>query len=289
MVGAEIQKSYGGVDDAVLVKQVLDGSYSGLETLIARHQGWIYNVALKMTMDPQDAEDISQEILVKLITKLATYESEKGLFRTWLYRIVANHVLNMKRRKYEHVFSSLDDCAAAIEQIPDESIESSPEQRLLIEELKIKCITGMLLCLDRRHRLVFIMSDIFGITHNEGKEILEVSDANYRKILSRSRRKIYSFLNQNCGLIDPENPCHCSKKLKGLIQAGFIDPDNMTFYREKVKSISDVVRLNRGVLENMCTHQKARDLFQHHPFYDPPNLDEQIKKTLDCKTISALM
>ena len=83
-------------DDNVLIQSVLKGSRSALEVLIGRYQGWIYNVALKMTMDPDDAQDICQEILIKLITKLSTYDSEKSLFRTWLYRVTANHVLNMK-------------------------------------------------------------------------------------------------------------------------------------------------------------------------------------------------
>lgn len=84
-------------------------------------------------MDHRDAQDIAQEILIKLITKLAAYDPRKGLFRTWLYRVTANHVLNMKARKYEQVFSSMDECAAAIDRVPDESIEGSPEQMLLIE------------------------------------------------------------------------------------------------------------------------------------------------------------
>lgn len=276
-------------EDAALIQQILGGSRPALEMLIGRYQGWIYNVALKMTMDPRDAEDVSQEVLVKLITKLATYDPEKGLFRTWLYRVTANHVLNMKTRKYERVFSSMEAGAEAIEQVPDESMEASPEQRLLVEELKIKCMTGVLLCLDRRHRLVFIMSEIFDVSHAEGKEILDVSDAGYRKMLSRARRKVYSFINQNCGLIDPGNPCHCRKKLKGLIRAGFIDPDRLTFYRDKVSTIAEAVKQHRGALAHMCTTDKARALFQNHPFYDPPNLDEQIGRTLQCATINTLM
>ena len=276
-------------DDSVLIEQILLGSRSALESLIGRYQGWIYNVSLKMTMDHQDAEDITQEILIKLLTKLGTYQAEKGLFRTWLYRIVGNHVLNMKTRKYEKVFFSLEECTAAIDQVPDESIEGSPEQLLMIEELKIKCLTGILICLDRKHRLAFIMSDIFGVPHTEGKEVLETSAANYRKILSRARKKVNSFINQNCGLIDSANPCHCSKKLKGFIRAGFIDPSNMTFYNDQVKSISEAVRMNRGALEQMVTPDKARDIFQHHPYYDPPNLDKQISATLQSTMISKLM
>jgi len=93
-------------DDLDLIEEILGGSRRALETLVSRYRRWIYNVALRMTLDHQDAEDVSQEILIKLITKMATFRPEKGQFRTWLYRIVANHVLNMKTRKYERLFSS---------------------------------------------------------------------------------------------------------------------------------------------------------------------------------------
>ena len=71
-----------------------------LEPLITRHQAWIYNIVLRMVYLPQDAEDATQEILVKLITKLSTFAA-KSSFRTWLYRLVVNHVLNLQRRKSE--------------------------------------------------------------------------------------------------------------------------------------------------------------------------------------------
>lgn len=276
-------------DDPDLIEKILGGDRRALEILVARYQGWIYNVALRMTLDHQDAEDVSQEILIKLLTKLATFQPEKGRFRTWLYRIVANHVLNMKTRKYERLFSSFDACAGSVEQIPDETIEGSPEQLVLVEELKIKCMTGMLLCLDRRHRLVFVMSEIFALTHAEGREMLDVSDANYRKMLSRARKKVYSFINQNCGLVDPDNPCHCHKKLNGFISTGFVDPENLLFYDDKVKRIDEAIRRNRDALHQMRPFEKAQRLMQRQPFYDPPDLDRCINDILKSDMIGSLM
>src|SRR4029077_3156760 len=86
--------------DADLVAAAQAGSRDALEQLVARHQSWIYNIAVRMIYDPHDAEDITQEILMKLVTKLSTFEG-RSRFRTWLYRLVVNHVLNMKRTKAE--------------------------------------------------------------------------------------------------------------------------------------------------------------------------------------------
>jgi DNA-directed RNA polymerase specialized sigma24 family protein len=67
-----------GNDDATLIMEILEGNRKALENLILRHQGWIYNIAFKMVMDHDDASDITQEILIKFITSLSTYDSGKG-------------------------------------------------------------------------------------------------------------------------------------------------------------------------------------------------------------------
>src|SRR5690242_21860858 len=87
----------GGPTDAELIEQAKNGDRAALEQLVLRHQAWIYNIAVRMVFQPQDAEEVTQEVLVKVVTRLSTFKGESR-FRTWLYRIAANHVLNMKRR-----------------------------------------------------------------------------------------------------------------------------------------------------------------------------------------------
>src|SRR5258705_6926186 len=92
--------------DAALVEQAKNGDRAALEKLVLRHQAWIYNIAVRMVFQPHDAEEVTQEVLVKAITKLSTFKGECK-FRTWLYRIAANHVLNIKRRSVEsHTFDT---------------------------------------------------------------------------------------------------------------------------------------------------------------------------------------
>src|SRR5881409_2061338 len=87
-------------EDCALVLRAKSGDRAALETLVGRHQAWIYNIAVRMLYHPQDAEDATQEILVKALTALSSYEGRSS-FRTWLYRIVVNHVLNIKRGRLE--------------------------------------------------------------------------------------------------------------------------------------------------------------------------------------------
>src|ERR1051326_3119772 len=106
--------------DQELVGQIRAGSREALETLIKRHQAWIYNIVQRMVYLPEDAEDVTQEILIKIITKLSTFESRSS-FRTWLYRIVVNHVLNMKRSRAEQREWTFQQYTAALDGAPDEN------------------------------------------------------------------------------------------------------------------------------------------------------------------------
>src|SRR3954454_7792871 len=90
----------GSPTDAELIEQAKSGDRAALEKLVLRHQAWVYNVAVRMVFHPHDAEEVTQEVLVEGITRLARFRGESS-FRTWLYRIAATPVLNMKRRSAE--------------------------------------------------------------------------------------------------------------------------------------------------------------------------------------------
>ncbi len=104
--------------DSELIEHALQGSHEALEKLILRHQAWIYNIAVRMVFHTQDAEEVTQEVLVKAITRLSSFKGESQ-FRTWLYRITANHVLNMKRRRGESEAQTFSRFAEAINDTPD--------------------------------------------------------------------------------------------------------------------------------------------------------------------------
>jgi len=139
-------------EDRELVRRAQAGNREALEQLIRRHQAWIYNIVLRMVYLPQDAEDATQEILVKLITKLSTFAGRSS-FRTWLYRIVVNHVLNMNRTRADAAGWTFTRYGDALDATPDLDLpdpKSVPaDVQLLVDEARIGCTSGMLLCLDR--------------------------------------------------------------------------------------------------------------------------------------------
>jgi len=258
-------------DEAALVEQARGGEQKALEKLILRHQAWVYNIAVRMVFHPQDAEEVTQEVLIKAITGLHTFRGESR-FRTWLYRIAANHVLNMKRRGGEAQPQTFSTYAAAINGTPDMDLpdpKSVPvDVPLLVEEAKLSCTTGMLLCLDRRQRLVFTLGEIFGVSDTVGGEILNLSPDNFRQSLTRARRDLYQFMNDQCGLVNTNNPCRCPKKTKGFIAAGHVDPHHLVFVPFHVRRIREAAADTVRKIDDIMDQQYAR-IFRDHPFLEP--------------------
>jgi RNA polymerase sigma factor (sigma-70 family) len=280
-----------GTGDTELVEQARNGDRSALEKLVLRHQAWVYNIAVRMVFRPQDAEEVTQEVLVKVITKLSTFQGE-STFRTWLYRIAANHVLNMKRRWAEARTTTFADYGAAIDatrdlDLPDPS--SVPvEVPLLVEETKNACTMGMLLCLDRKQRLIFTLGAILGASDTVGAEVLQMTTDNFRQSLARARRDLHSFMNNQCGLVNQNNPCRCPKKTRGFIEAGHVDPHHLLFVPKHVERVRDVAPEIVREIEDLVGRQHVA-IYRDHPFLQPPDQIDWLRRVLKSEDLRAAM
>src|SRR6266850_1337678 len=125
------------LEDRALVARARSGSREALEELVRRHQGWIYNIAVRMLYHPHDAEDATQEILIKAVIRLSSFEGRSS-FRTWLYRIVVNHVLNMKRGRVEQTSISFRSYGHGLDSTLDLDLpdvrDVPADVRLLVDE-----------------------------------------------------------------------------------------------------------------------------------------------------------
>lgn len=270
-------------EDVELLGRAKAGDRDALEALILRHQAWIYNVAVRMVFQPQDAEEVTQEVLIKIITRLSTFQGESK-FRTWLYRITVNHVLNMKRRGGETQPQTFSSYATAINNIPDLELpdpKSVPvDVSLLVEESKIACTTGMLLCLDRKQRLIFILGEILGVSDTVGSEVMEMTSDNFRQCLVRARRDLYQFMNNQCGLVNTNNPCRCPKKTKGFISEGHVDPNHLLFIASHVQRISEVAAETVREIDDVADRSYAA-IYRDHPFLTPSDQAQWLRQLLD--------
>lgn len=273
-------------DDSVLIEKALKGDKTSLEDLIKKHQNWVYNVAISMVSDKDDAADITQEVLIKMVTKLGTFKNGSS-FSTWLYRITKNHFLNMKRSKYEVQSLSFSDFGNEIDSIPDELVSNyhfEIDEKMLVEEAKISCMKGMLLCLDREQRFIFIIGEIFEFSDVIGSEVMEISKENFRVKLHRAKTQLYSFMNNKCGLVNKNNPCRCAKKTVGFIKAGYVDPIHLNFQKNKISTISNLVHEKIDDY-NISVIEEYKKLYQEHPFIESPDGLKSIKKLLSSDAI----
>ena len=274
-------------EDQVLVLRAKSGDRDALEEIVGRHQAWIYNIAVRMLYHPQDAEDATQEILVKAVTALSSFEGRSS-FRTWLYRIAVNHVLNTKRGRLEPARMSFNCYAHALDRTPDLDLpdqRSVPvDLRLLVDEARLSCTSGMLLCFDREQRLIYILGEILEVTDAVGAELLEISRENFRQRLARARRDLHSFMNDRCGLVNRSNPCRCAKKTRGFMQAGYVDPESLVFARERIEQVHEVARTAVEALTTLDAQYAA--VFRRHPFYQPRELVPALRRLLAGPDIS---
>jgi RNA polymerase sigma factor (sigma-70 family) len=265
-----------------LVELAREGRRDALGELVRRIQDTIYRLALRTLFLPADAEDATQEILVKIITHLSSFRGESR-FTSWCFRIAVNHLLTTRTRRAEKWGYSFDMCERAIEEalsMSSEEIVETPEENLIAEEVRLACLQGMLLCLSREIRLVFILGVVFDVTSEEGAHILDITPEAFRQRLSRGRRQIQNFMAKKCSLVHPENPCACAKLIPYEIKIKLLDPENLRFADHRCYARESQSADSR--LQELDEVKRLAALFRSHPDYAAPEtFVESIKKLVE--------
>jgi RNA polymerase sigma factor (sigma-70 family) len=246
------------------VRRAQGGDAAALEQVVRAVQDDVFGLALRMLGHPDDARDAAQEVLIRVMTKLSTFQGESR-FRTWVYRVAANGILNFRtelrtpERSFGEASAQLDAALDAYEADPT----SEPDRDVLLGEVKVACTHGMLLCLDRPHRLAYVLGEILELPGEDAAAILEISPPAFRKRLSRARDEMEGFLRKHCGLAAPVNRCRCAKLLPTALATGVVDP------RRLVLSSLELTRADRlrVDIEEMRT---AAEIFRSLPTYAAP-------------------
>lgn len=260
--------------DNQLVTKSLEGDKAALTQLIKRHQDYIFNISLRLFLDHNDALDATQEVLIKVITNLKTYQG-KSQFRTWLYRIAFNHFLNAPKQKMEKILMNQQQMSK--HQKVTTQVEEIDE--VVIEEVRILCSTAMLMCLTREQRLLYVIGDVFGADHKLGAQLFDISPGNYRIKLHRAKADLLSYVSGRCGLVDANNPCRCPKKTRQFIQEGIVDKNDLRFNTDFTHKISQVVTHQ---VEEVCDEVQLhlKELFQDNPFQVKAQIDKLLNNLI---------
>lgn len=253
-----------------LIQKATAGDKSSLETVILNIQDLVFNLSLRMLGTFPDAEDASQDILLKVMTHLSSFKGESS-FSTWVFRIAVNHLKDYKKHMFAQFplsfeFYGDDIRNAKTEDIPD--LTQNVEQAILAEELKLSCTNVMLQCLDTESRCIFILGTMFKVDSRIAGDILGITPEAYRQRLSRVRKKMADFLTEYCGEYG-KGKCHCADRVNYAIQSHRIHPTQLYFQT----AVSSEVMLDvKGAMEEIddlsqefsfCkTYQSPEDLKQ---------------------------
>ena len=269
-----------------LVVQATAGDKKALEALISGVQDIVFNLSLRMLGTFADAEDATQDILLKMITHLSSFKGD-STFTTWVFSIAVNHLKNYKKHtfaryapRFEYYGDDIEN--GKIEDVPD--LTQNVEKDILAEELKMSCTNVMLQCLDTESRCIFILGTMFKVDSRIAGDILDMTPAAYRQRLSRIRKKMADFLGQYCGEYGGGR-CKCKDRVNYAIQNHRINPlklDYMAATEIPVQTMIDV----KNAMEDI--DDLSQDFSFCKPYQSPERTRGLIKEFLDSTQFSVI-
>ena len=177
-----------------IIRSILEGNTDDFEILVKEYEKNVYNLALRMTGDPDDAYDMSQEAFVKAYSSLKSFRFESK-FSVWLYRIVSNVCLDYMRSRKRRPAASLsvedDEGEESQLDIPDDT--ASPES-LLERKLTVEAVQRGLMSLGEEQRKILLMREIEGLSYEEIGEALALEGGTVKSRIFRARKKLCAFL-----------------------------------------------------------------------------------------------
>ena len=180
--------------DAQLVQQCLQGDGSAWEELVRRHTRRIFNICYRFTGNSTEAEDLSQEVFLRVYRTLASYRSAFGGFATWMTSVTRNLLIDHYRRtKRDRITDSLDDKMAIVEN--KESAGRRPDQQALLGELSGQ-VQAALTRLSPELREAVILRDLQQLEYAEIRQVLEVPEGTVKSRINRGRIELARILQQ---------------------------------------------------------------------------------------------
>jgi RNA polymerase sigma factor (sigma-70 family) len=253
--------------DVLLVDQARSGDLASLDGLLRQLQRPVFNLALRMLGQREDAQDAAQEILIKVMTNLGSWRGESA-FMTWVWSVASHHLLNSATRSprrrevsFEVLAQGLDAGLAHAARQPAAAEPLGPEAKLEARETALACTQAMLMCLDRAQRLAYVLDVIFGLESTEAAQVQAVTAAAHRQRLARARAAVHGFMRQRCGLVSESATCRCTvqavakraARARGALPMGLVvtrqELDGAAMGLRELVAMGDAAAVMRGAPE----------------------------------------
>lgn len=181
-------------DDRELIRRCIAGDDRSWEQLVRLHLSRTYNLCYRFTGNPAEAEDLTQEVFLKVFRMLNTFDPSQAQFATWLNRITRNHLVDHYRRtSHDRATSSLDDDEAGI--TPKAGSASEPMAGLEQRE-RADLVQSALARLSPEMREVVILRDLQELDYAEIARIIEAPEGTVKSRLNRGRLELARVLKR---------------------------------------------------------------------------------------------
>ena len=248
------------------------GDRDALERVCAEMIGPMYRLALRYCGHPTDAEDAAQEVMVRLVTGLSTFEG-RSRFTTWAYTVAVRQLQRTRQRRVEQSVAGPEPFGEWIDQhVRPEPFEgeTATETAELAADVRLACTYGMLLCLSREQRIAYLMGDLLGFTDVVAAEIADVSAATHRQRLARARRTMRQLMGERCGLVRAENPCRCTKLIEPSLEAGVLDREAPVWLRHRGVTLPIEVETVARAADELDLADAAAEVYRSDPTFVHP-------------------
>lgn len=183
-----------------------------VEQLIKQYGPKVSLIARRMIRNEDVAREAAQEVWCQVIASLESFRGGSS-FSTWLYTVARRTIMHYARREQTYSSDQFDEHFS----LPQIDYKGSEPEKLTWVKVKCDdCLTAFCHCLDNRARLIFVFHEITGLSFGEIGRIMEISEENARKIASRSKVKVQSFMERDCLLFSKSSNCRC--RIKGPIK-----------------------------------------------------------------------
>ena len=181
-------------EEKTTIQKVVDGDKNAYEKLVLFNQKNVYNLALKMTGNEEDALDISQEAFFKAYRQLSSFRGESR-FSVWLYRLTHNLCIDFLRKKPRSLVTSLTsvDDSGEIRDLEIPDVRNLPEDSAFRSELRREIATSIE-SLGQKHREIFMMREVAGLSYTEIAGTLSLSEGTVKSRLARARSSLAGIL-----------------------------------------------------------------------------------------------
>lgn len=185
-------------EDPQLVARCLGGEESAWEELLRAHNRKIYNLCYRFTGRPSEAEDLTQEVFIKVFQTLTTYDVTQGGFSTWLNRVARNHLVDHYRRTHkDRLTSSIEDETGGLEDKP--SAEEHPIARVESRE-RHEILQAALNRLSPDMREAVVLRDFQDLDYDEIAEVLGVPEGTVKSRINRGRLELARVIKRMEGV-----------------------------------------------------------------------------------------